>query len=61
LRRKVFLAVHDPNADNVVRGLFTAADGVEAAYSSGGMPFLATAFFTCVMGRKRLRVSSHIA
>jgi hypothetical protein len=57
-RRKVSLAVHVPHADNVLRGLSAAADGVEAASSSDGMPFLATALFTRAMGRKRPRASS---
>jgi hypothetical protein len=38
--------------------LSAAADGVEATSSSTGMPSMATAFFTCAMGSKRLRVSS---
>jgi hypothetical protein len=33
--------------------LSAAADGVEAASSSAGMPSLATALFTRAMGRKR--------
>jgi hypothetical protein len=38
-RRKVSLGVHVVNADNVLmRGLSAAADGVEAAPSSDGMP-----------------------
>jgi hypothetical protein len=37
-RRKFSLAVHVAHADNVLRGLPVAADGVEAASSSIGMP-----------------------
>jgi hypothetical protein len=57
-RRKVSLAVNVAHADNVLRGLSAAADGVEAASSSVGMPSLATALFTRAMGRKRPRASS---
>ena len=57
-RRKVSLAVHVAHADNVLRGLSAAADGVEAASSSAGMPSPATALFTRAMGRKRPRASS---
>jgi hypothetical protein len=57
-RRKASLAVHVAHADNVLRGLSAAADDVEAASSSTGMPSPATAFFTRVMGCKRLRASS---
>jgi hypothetical protein len=56
--RKVSLAVHVAHADNFLRALSAAADGVEAASSSGGMPFHATALFTRAMGRKRPRASS---
>jgi hypothetical protein len=38
--------------------LSTAADGVEAASSSTGMPSPATGLFTRAMGRKRPRASS---
>jgi hypothetical protein len=57
-RRKVSLAVHVAHVCNVLRGLSAAADAVEAASSSAGMPSLATAFFTRAMVRKRLRASS---
>jgi hypothetical protein len=56
-RRKVSLAVHVANANVVWRGMSAAADGVEAVSSSREIPS-ATAFFTRVMGHKRLRVSS---
>jgi hypothetical protein len=46
-RRKVSLAVNVAHADNVLPGLAAAADAVEAASSSVGMPPLATALFTC--------------
>jgi hypothetical protein len=49
-RRKVYLAVHVAYADNVLRGLSAAADGVEAASSSVGMPSHATAPFNRAMG-----------
>jgi hypothetical protein len=55
-RRKVSLAVHVAHADTILRSLFDA--GVEAASSSAGMPFHATALFTVAMGRKRPRASS---
>jgi hypothetical protein len=57
-RRKVSLAVHVAHADNVLRGLSAAADGVETTSSSVGMPSLATALFTRAMGRKRPRAFS---
>jgi hypothetical protein len=38
--------------------LSAAAEGVEAASSSAGMPSPATVLFTPVMGRKRPRASS---
>jgi hypothetical protein len=57
-RRNVSLAVHVAYADSVLRGLSAAADGVEAAFSSAGMPSPATALFTRAMGRKRPRASS---
>jgi hypothetical protein len=57
-RRKVSLAVHVAHADNVLRGLSAAADGVEAASSSVGMPSLATALVTRDMGGKRPCASS---
>jgi hypothetical protein len=57
-RRKVSLAVHVAHADNVVSGLSAAADGVEAASFSAGMPSPATALFTRAMGRKRPFASS---
>jgi hypothetical protein len=57
-RRNVSLAVHDAHADNVLRGLSAAADGVEAASSSARIPSPATALFTRAMGRKRPRASS---
>jgi hypothetical protein len=56
-RRKVSLAVHVARADNVLRSL-SAADGVETASSSVGMPSPSTALFTRAMGRKRPRASS---
>jgi hypothetical protein len=52
------LTVHVAHADNVLRGLSAAADGVEAASPSAGRPSLATALFTRAMGRKRPRASS---
>jgi hypothetical protein len=58
LCRKISLAVHVAHADNVLRGLSSAADGVEVASSSVGMPSHATALFTRAMGRKRPRASS---
>jgi hypothetical protein len=57
-RRKISLAVHVAHADTVLRGLSAAADCVEAAYSSVGMPCLATAVFPRAMGCKRPRASS---
>jgi hypothetical protein len=57
-RRKVSLAIHVAHAENALRGLYAAADGVEAASSSAGMPYPATALFTRAMGRKRPRASS---
>jgi hypothetical protein len=60
-RRKVSLAVHATHADDVLRGLSAAANGVEAAFSSVGMPSLATALFTRAMGRKRPCASSNDA
>jgi hypothetical protein len=57
-RRKVSLAVHVAHANNVLRGLSSAAYGVQAASSSAGMLSLATALFTRAMGRKRPRASS---
>jgi hypothetical protein len=57
-RRKVSLAVYVAHADNVLRGLSAAADGVEAASSSVGMPSHATALFNRAIGRKRPRASS---
>ena len=54
-RRKVSLAIHVAQADNVFRGLSAPADGVEAASSAVGMPFPATALFTRAMGCKRPR------
>jgi hypothetical protein len=58
LRQNVSVAVHIAHADNVLRGLSAAADGVEAASSSDGMPSHVTALFTRAMGRKRPRASS---
>jgi hypothetical protein len=55
--RKVCLAVHIAHADNVLRGS-SAADDVEAASSSAGMPSHATAFSTRTMGSERRRASS---
>jgi hypothetical protein len=52
------LAVHVAHADNVLHGLPAAADGVEAASTSVGMPSSATVLFTRAMGRKRLRACS---
>jgi hypothetical protein len=57
-RRKVSLAVNVAHADNVLRGLSAAADGVEADSSAVGMPFPATALVTRAIGRKRPRASS---
>jgi hypothetical protein len=57
-RRKISLAIHVAHADNVLRGLSAAADGVEAVSSSAGMRSPATALFTRAMGRKRPRASS---
>jgi hypothetical protein len=56
--RKASLAVHVAHADNVLRGLSAAANGVEAASSSVGMPSPPTAIFTRAMCRKRPRASS---
>jgi hypothetical protein len=61
LGRKATFAVHVVGADNVLRELSAAADGVEAAFSSDGMLTHATAFFTRAMGRKRPRASSRSA
>jgi hypothetical protein len=58
LRRKNSLAYHVAQANNVFRGLSAAADSVETASSSAGMPYPATAFFTRATGRKHLRASS---
>jgi hypothetical protein len=55
---KASLAVHVVHADNVLRGLSAAANGVEAASSSAWMPSNAKALFTRAMGRKRPRASS---
>jgi hypothetical protein len=57
-RRKVALAVHVAHADSALRGLSTAASGVETASSSVGVPPHATALFTRAMDRKRPRASS---
>jgi hypothetical protein len=57
-RRKVSLAVHVAHTDNVLRGLSAAANGVDTACSSAGMPSHATVLFTLAMGRKRPRASS---
>jgi hypothetical protein len=51
LRRQDSLAVHANHADNVLRGLSAAADDVEAASCSVGMPSHARAFLTRAMGR----------
>jgi hypothetical protein len=51
--RKVSLSVLAAHADNVLSGLSAAADGVEPASSSAGVPSPATALFTRAMGRKR--------
>jgi hypothetical protein len=56
-RRKVSLAVHVAHADNALRGLPAAADGVEVTSSSDGMPSPATALITRAKGRKRLHAS----
>jgi hypothetical protein len=56
-RRNVSLAVHVTHADNVLRDLSAAANGVEAACDSVGIPSPATALFTRAMGRKRPRTS----
>jgi hypothetical protein len=58
LHRKVSLAVHVTQADNVLRGLSAAANGVEAASSSVGMSSPSTALVNRAMGRKRPRASS---
>jgi hypothetical protein len=57
-RRKFSLAVHITHADNVLRGMSTAAGCLEAASASTGMFSHATVFFTRAMGRKLIRVSS---
>jgi hypothetical protein len=57
-RQKFSLAVHVAHVDNVLRGLSAAADGVEAASSSVGMPSRVTVLFTRAMGRKRPLASS---
>jgi hypothetical protein len=57
-RRKVSLDVRVAHADNVLRGISAAADGVEAASSSIGMPSAATPLLTRAMGHKRPRASS---
>jgi hypothetical protein len=44
-RRKVSLAVHVAYVETVLRGMSAAADRVEVASSSDGIPFPATAFF----------------
>jgi hypothetical protein len=56
-RRKISLAVHVAHADNVLRGLSAAVDGVDAASSLVGMPSPTTALFTRAMGRIRPRAS----
>jgi hypothetical protein len=45
-RRNISLAVHVAHSNSVLRGLSVAADGVEAASSSAGIPSHATAVFT---------------
>jgi hypothetical protein len=60
-RRNFSLAVHVAHADNVLRGLSTAADGVEATSSSDDISSRATAFFTRAMGGKRPCASSRNA
>jgi hypothetical protein len=57
-RRKVSQAIHVAHVDNVLRGLSAAADDVETASSSAGMPSSGTTFLTRTLGRKRLRASS---
>jgi hypothetical protein len=57
-RPKVSHAVHVAHADNVLRGLSAAADGVEIDSFSARMPSPTTALFTRAMGRKRPRTSS---
>jgi hypothetical protein len=57
-RRSVSLAVHVAYVDDVFRGLSAAADVVDAASSSAGLPSLAAALFTRAMGRKRPYASS---
>jgi hypothetical protein len=57
-RRKVSLAVHVAHADNVLRGLYAAAYGLEAVSSSVVMRSPATALVTRAMGRKRPRALS---
>jgi hypothetical protein len=58
-RRNFSLAIHVAHADNVLRGLSAAADGVEAVFSSAGMPCPAMALFTRAMGRKLPLASSN--
>jgi hypothetical protein len=53
-RQNVSLDAHVAHVNNVLRGLSAAADDVEAASSSVGMPSHATALFTRAMGRKSL-------
>jgi hypothetical protein len=50
--RRVSLAVHVAHADNVLRGLSTAAGDVKAASFSVGMASPTTALFTRAMGHK---------
>jgi hypothetical protein len=57
-RRRGSFALHVAHADNVLRGLSTAANGVEAASSLAGIPSLARALFTRAMRRKRACASS---
>jgi hypothetical protein len=57
-RRNFSFTIHVAHADNILRGLSAAANGVEAASPSVGIPSLATALFTRATGRKRPRASS---
>jgi hypothetical protein len=49
LRRIASFAVHVAHADHFLRGLTAAAEGVEAASSSAGIPYPPTALFTRAM------------
>jgi hypothetical protein len=60
-RRKISLAVHVAQADNVLRGLSAAADGVVVASYSAGMPSPATALFTRAMHPQAAREAPLVA